>query len=333
MRRSVSAGLRDMAFCSLAVCLFCLTVTADHARAQDGYPQRPVRIVVPSSPGGGTDILARVLADHLARSLNGQFFVENKPGAGQSIGTEMVARSTPDGYTLLMAASTLALNPVIYKNIRYDAVKDFAPITLMALIPNVLMVHPLLPVNSLRDLIALAKQKPGELTYASAGLGTAPHMGVELLKHMAGIDFRHIPFRGSGPAVTETLSGRVPITLASTLQGKPLIAGGQLRALAVTSSKRAESLPNVPPMSEAGVPGYEALQWYGLLAPAGTPPEVVDKLQLAVNAALRTPDIKARLATDGAEAAGGTPSDFAKLIKDELVKWAEVARAANIRAD
>jgi tripartite-type tricarboxylate transporter receptor subunit TctC len=318
---------------SLLWVLAIVVMSATTAGADPGYPQRPVRIVVPSSPGGGTDILARVMAEHLGRSLNGQFFVENKPGAGQSIGTEMVARSPSDGYTLLMAASTLALNPVIYKTIRYDAVKDFAPISLMALIPNVLMVHPSLPANSLRELILLAKQKPGELAYASAGLGTSPHMGVELLKHMAGIDLRHIPFRGSGPAVTETLSGRVPITLASTLQGKPLIEGGQLRALAVTGSKRAESLANVPTMAAAGVPGYEALQWYGLLALAGTSPDIVGRLNNAVNAALAQRDVKERLAHDGAEAAGGAPDDFAKLIRDELKKWAEVARIANIRAE
>ena len=321
MRRMMALGL--LGFATLI----------NPAQADPNYPNRPVRIVVPSSPGGGTDIVARVLADHLGRALNGQFFVENKSGAGQSIGTEMVAGSAPDGYTLLMTASTLALNPVIYKNIRYDAVKDFAPIALMALIPNVLLVHPSLPVNSLKELIDLAKQKPGELTYASAGLGTGPHMGVELLKHMAGIELRHIPFRGSGPAVTETLSGRVPITLASTIQAKPLIEGGQLRALAVTGSRRATGLSNVPTMAEAGVPGYEALQWYGLLAPAGTTPDIVARLNTEVNAALQQREVKERLANDGAEAAGGSPAVFAKLIKDELVKWAEVARVANIRAD
>ena len=310
-----------------------LAVLAGPAGADPTYPNRPVRIVVPSSPGGGTDILARVLADHLARTLNGQFFVENRPGAGQSIGIELVARSANDGYTLLMAASTLALNPVMFKNIRYDAVKDFSPVTQVAFLPNALLVHPSLQVSTLRELIALAKQKPGELTYASAGLGTSPHMGIELLKHMAGINLRHIPFRGSGPAVTETLSGRVPITLASTLQARPLIEGGQLRVLAVTGSRRAEGLPDVPTMSEAGVPGYEALQWYGLLAPAGTPPEIVARLQAEVAAALKLPDVKVRLTNDGAEAAGGTPADFAKLIKAELEKWAEVARVANIRPE
>lgn len=317
---------------TLLIGLSVVAALAGEAAAQ-AYPQRPVRIVVPSSPGGGTDILARVLADHLARSLNGQFFVENKPGAGQSIGIEMVARSAPDGYTLLMAASTLALNPIMYKNIRYDSVKDFAPIILVAKIPNVLLVHPSLPAKTLAELIALAKQKPGEWTYASAGLGTAPHMGVELLKHMAGIDLRHIPFRGAGPAVTEALSGRVPITMASTLQAKPLIEGGQLRGLGVTGPKRAQSLPDIPTIAEAGIPGYEALQWYGLLAPAGTPPEIVTRLHAEMARALMLPDVHQRLAADGAEAAGGTPDEFAKFIKGEIEKWSNVARAANIRPE
>lgn len=313
--------------------LLVLALSAAPALADANYPQRPVRIVVPSSPGGGTDIIARVLADHLARAMKAQFFIENKPGAGQTIGIEAVARSAPDGYTVLMAASTLALNPIMYKNIRYDPVKDFAPITQVASLPNVLLVHPSLQVTTLAELIALAKRKPGELTYASAGLGTSPHMGVELLKHMAGIDLVHVPFRGSGPAMTETLSGRVPIVLLSTLQAKPLIEGGQLRPLAVTSRKRTEALPNIPTMAEAGVPDYEALQWYGLLVPAGTPPDIVRRLQAEVSKALQLPDVKERLAADGAEPAGGTPEEFAKFIKDESEKWSNVARAANIRPE
>jgi tripartite-type tricarboxylate transporter receptor subunit TctC len=308
-----------------------LSLLANHAAAQSDYPSRPVRIVVPSSPGGGTDILARVLADHLARSMGGQFFVENRPGAGQMIGIEQVARAAPDGYTLLMAASTLAINPAMYKKVSYDAVRDFAPITQVASLPNVLVVHPSLPVQSLGELIALAKQKPGQLIYASAGIGTSPHMGVELLKSMAGIDLVHVPFRGTGPAITEVLSGRIPIGLPNTLSAKPLIDGGQFRALAVTGAKRAEGLPNIPTVAEAGVPNYEALQWYGLLAPAGTSADIVARLQREVAQALGRPEIQERLATDGAEAVGSTPSAFAQLIKDELEKWAKVARDANIQ--
>jgi tripartite-type tricarboxylate transporter receptor subunit TctC len=306
-----------------------LVLLCGPAAAQD-YPSRPVRIVVPSSPGGGTDILARVLADHLSRSLGGQVFVENRPGAGQMIGIEQVARAAPDGYTLLMAASTLAINPAMYKKVNYDALRDFAPISQVAGLPNVLVVHPSLPAKSVAELIALAKQKPGQLTYASAGIGTSPHMGMELFKSMAGIDLQHVPFRGTGPAVTEMLSGRVPTGLSNTLTAIPHIEAGSLRALAVTGTKRAQALPQVPTIAEAGVPGYDAMQWYGLLAPAGTPPAIVARLQADIARALNLPDVKEKLAADGAEAVGSTPAQFTALIKDEVEKWAKVARAARI---
>jgi tripartite-type tricarboxylate transporter receptor subunit TctC len=310
--------------------LLSVVLMADPAAAQSDYPSRPVRILVPSSPGGGTDILARVLADHLSRSMGGQFFVENRPGAGQMIGIEAVARAAPDGYTLLMAASTLAINPAMYRKVSYDALRDFAPITQVAGLPNVLLVHPSLPVRSLQELVALAKDKPGHLTYASAGIGTSPHMGMELFKSMAGIDLVHVPFRGTGPAVTEMLSGRVPVGLSNTLTAIPHIEGGTLRALGVTGTRRAEALPKVPTIAEAGVPGYDAMQWYGLLAPAGTPPAIVERIAADVAAALRLPDVKERLAADGAEAVGGTPAAFAALIKEELDKWKKVAHAAGI---
>ncbi len=325
MHRSLLLGL-------IGLCLLA-GEAKEYAHAQASYPQRPVRIVVPSSPGGGTDILARVLAEHFSKTMGVQFFIENRPGAGQSIGIEAVARAAPDGYTLLMAASTLALNPIMFKNIRYDPQRDFDPISQVASLPNVLLVHPSLPVATLKDLIALAKQKPGELTYASAGLGTSPHMGVELLKHMAGIDLVHVPFRGTGPAVTEVLSGRIPIVLSNTLTAKPLIEAGKLRALAVTGAKRAEGMPNIPTIAEAGVPNYEALQWYGLLVPAGTPPDIVARLHAETVQALKLPDVKERLASDGAEPVGSTPRDFARFIQEELEKWTKIARIANIRPE
>lgn len=317
--------------CLMAVTALCLMV--GEGGAQTNYPQRPVRIVVPSSPGGGTDILARVLADQFAKTLGSQFFVENRPGAGQSIGIEAVARSAPDGYTLLMAASTLALNPVILKSVRYDPVRDFAPISQVASLPNVLLVHPSLPVTTLKALIELAREKPGELTYASAGVGTSPHMGVELLKSMAGINLMHVPFRGTGPAVTEVLGGRIPVVLSNTLTAKPLIESGKLRALAVTGAKRVAGLPDIPTVAEAGVPGYEALQWYGLLAPAGTPPDIVQRLYTETAHALKLQDVKERLASDGAEPVGSTPADFTRFIKVELDKWTKVAREANIKSE
>jgi tripartite-type tricarboxylate transporter receptor subunit TctC len=310
--------------------LVCLVLLAGPATAQNDYPNRPVRIVVPSSPGGGTDILARVVADYLSRSMRGQFFVENRAGAGQMIGIEQVAHAEPDGYTLLVAASTLSLNPVMFKNVKYDPIKDFAPVTQLAAVPNVLLVHPSLGVKTLRELIAMAKQKPGELTYASAGVATSPHMGVELLKSMAGINLTHIPFKGTAPAVTEALSGRVPIVLSNTLTARPLIESGQLIALGVTGTTRAEGMADIPTIAEAGVPGYDAMQWYGLLAPAGTPEPIVKRLQAEVTAALKTDEVRKRLATDGAEPVGNMPAEFGALIKNELVKWGEVAKAAGI---
>jgi tripartite-type tricarboxylate transporter receptor subunit TctC len=314
--------------------LFCFA-SGGHVAAQPPpeYPTRAVRIIVPSAPGGGTDILARVLADYLAKSLGGQFVVENRAGAGQMIGIEAVARAAPDGYTLLMAASTLAINPVMYKNIKYDALRDFEPITQVASLPNVLIVHPSFPAQSLADFIVLAKQKPGAFTYASAGVGTSPQMTMELLKSMAGIELQHIPFRGTTPGVTEVLGGRVTAMFANLLTAKPLVEAGQLRALAVSGQKRAESMPTIPTVAEGGVANYEALQWYGLLAPAGTPQNIVTRLQAEVSRALQTPEVQERLAADGAEPVGSTPAEFAALIKTELQKWAEVARAANIRPE
>jgi len=314
--------------------LFCVFSTIPALAQQSAdYPSRPVRIIVPSAPGGGTDILARVLADYLGKSLGGQFVVENRPGAGQMIGIEAVARAAPDGYTLLMAASTLAINPVMYKNIKYDALRDFEPITQVAALPNVLIVHPAFPAKSLDEFIALAKQKPGSLTFASAGVGTSPQMAMELLKSMAGIDLQHIPFRGTTPGVTEVLGGRVTAMFANLLTAKPLVESGQLRALAVSGLRRAESMPEIPTVAEGGVADYDALQWYGLLAPAGTPASIVGRLQAEVSQALKTPEVKERLAADGAEPVGSTAAEFTELIRNEVAKWARVARAANIRPE
>jgi tripartite-type tricarboxylate transporter receptor subunit TctC len=309
-----------------------LALAAVDAGAQADYPSRPVRIVVNSAPGGGTDILARVLAQYISRTTGQQFFVENRGGAAGQIGIEAVINTPPDGYTLLMTPSTLTVNPAVYKKVRYDPVKDFAPITQVAGISNVLVVHPSVAANTLAEFIALAKNKPGQLNYASAGAASSPHMCMELLKHMAGIDLQHIPFKGTGPAVTEVLSGRIAALFSNLLTGKPLIDSGKLRALAVSGGKRVASVPNVPTVAET-VPGYAALQWYGILAPAGTPQPVIDKLHKEFATALRTPEVVERLAQDGAEPVGSTPAEFAALIKSEMEKWAKVAQAANIQAE
>jgi|SRR5882672_4244696 len=309
---------------SLAFALF-----AFGALAQD-YPSRPVRIVVPSPPGGGTDIVARVLAQHFAKSLGQQFFVENKPGAGNMIGIEAVARAAPDGYTLLMTASTLALNSVLFKKVPYDPVRDFAPITLTATAPNVLLVHPSVPAQSLAEFIALAKAKPGTLSYGTPGIGTSPHLSMELLKSMAGIDLQHVPYKGTAAAVTDVISGQIAATFANALTAKPQVDAGRVRALAITGPRRIEALPSVPPVAEAGLPGYEAMQWYGLLAPAGTSAAIIERLNAEALKALRSAEMKERLAADGAEPLGGSPAEFAALIRRELDKWTRVARAAGI---
>jgi tripartite-type tricarboxylate transporter receptor subunit TctC len=300
-----------------------LLVAASASSAQSDYPSRPVKIIVPSAPGGGTDISARVLAQHLSQAMGQQFFVENRPGAGNMIGIEAAARAAPDGHTLLMTASTLTINHLTYKKVLYDAVRDFAPISLV-------VVHPSIPAQTLSELIALAKQKPDQLTYGSAGIGTNPHLAMELFKTMAGIEIRHIPYRGVGPALNDIMAGQVSALLAGLLTTKPQVEAGTLRGLGVSGRQRIEGLPQIPTIAEAGVANYEALQWYGLLAPAGTPAPLIARLSAETAKAVRTKDMRDRLAADGAEPVGNTPAEFAAHIKDEMRKWAEVARVAKI---
>jgi len=314
-----------------ALSLLLLALAVDHAFAQGtAYPAKPVRIVVPSSPGGGTDILARLLAQKLTENLGQQFVVENRPGAGQIIGIEAVARSAPDGYTLLMAASAIVINEVLYKKPPYDTLRDFAPITLGASLPNILVVHPALPAKSVRELIALAKARPGMLNYSSAGNGTSPHLSMELFRIMSGITLTHIPYKGTGPATVDLVAGQVQLSMPNVLTALPQIKGGKLRALGVTSAKRASGLPDIPAIAEAGVPGYEAIQWYGLLAPAGTSRDVVNKLQSETAKILVLQEVKERLAADGADAVGNRPQEFAAYIKVEIDKWSKVVKAGGI---
>jgi tripartite-type tricarboxylate transporter receptor subunit TctC len=300
------------------------------AGAQGDYPSRVVRIVVPSPPGGGTDIVARVLAQHFSKAFGQSFVVENKPGAGNMIGIEAVARSAPDGYTLLMVPATLALNSVLYKKVPYHPIRDFAPITLAATAPLVLIVHPAVPAQSLAEFVALAKRQPGAMSYGTAGIGTAPHLCMELLKSMAGIDLLHVPYKGTAPAAADVISGQIAAMFATALTARPMIDAGRVRALAVSGPQRVRALPNVPPVAEAGVPGYSAIQWYGLLAPAGTPQPVIVRLNAEAARSLKSGEMRERLAADGAEPHGSTPEEFAALIKSELEKWGRVTRAAGI---
>jgi len=316
---------------ALAVGLALVSPLLSPAPAQaQAWPARPVRIVVPSPPAGGTDIIARVLAEHFSRAFSQQFFVENRPGAGNMIGIESVARSTPDGYTFLMVASTLSLNSVLYRKVSYDPIKDFSPIMLVASAPNVLIVHPAVPAHTLAEFVALAKQKPGQLTYGTPGIGTSPHMCMELLKHMAGIDLQHIPYRGTVPAMTDVMTGQITAMFATALSARPQIDAGNVRALGLSSKKRSEAMPSVLPITEVGVPGYEATQWYGFLSPAGTPPEIIARVHAEAAKALKAKDVIDKLATDGAEPVASTPEEFATHIREELEKWTRVAKAAGI---
>ena len=304
------------------------------AMAQAQWPnERVIKIVVASSAGGGTDTVARVLASELAKPIGQQFVVENRPGAGNVRGSDVVAKSAPDGYTLLMSASTLAINHVMYKQLPYDVARDFAPITQMVSLPNVLVVGTGTPFRTFGDFLSAARAKPGALTYGSAGLGTAPHMAMELLRVSANIDVLHVPYTGVAPALNDIIGNRVDGMLVNFLSAKPQIDGGTLRALAMSSASRSRFMPDLPTINESGVPGYEAIQWFGLLAPAGTPQAIIDRLQAETAKILDTPAMKARLALEGAEPIGNTPAEFSALIKAEMAKWSQVAKAAGIKPE
>jgi len=303
------------------------------AAAAAQYPAKPVRFIVPSAVGGGTDIIARAISLKLGESLGQQFVVDNRPGAGQMIGIELAAKAPADGYTLLMAASTLAINPIMYKKVPYDPIRDFAPITQAATLPNVLVVHPSLPVKSVAELIAYAKQHPGELNFASAGIGTSPQMSIELLKSMTGIDMVHIPYKGTAPGVVDVLAGQVKVMAPNLLTALPHIKAGKLRALAVTSVKRTAALPEVPTVAEAGVPGYESGIWLGLMAPAATPGRIVEKLNTEINTILSSADVKETWLKQGTITMGMSTGQFDKFLREEIVKWGKIVQISGAKLD
>jgi tripartite-type tricarboxylate transporter receptor subunit TctC len=302
------------------------------ASAQN-YPIPAVRLVGPSSPGGGTDITARIIAPKMAETLGQQVVVDNRPGAGTMIGGEIAAHAPADGYTLLMGISTLAINPAIYRKVPYNALTDFAPISQVVSLPNVIVSHPSLPARNLKELIAFAKARPNQLTFASAGIGTSPHLSMELFLSMAGLKMVHVPYKGSGPGAADTVAGHVMLMAPNILTALPYTRGGRLRAYGVTSAKRAPGAEEIPTIAEAGLPGYEAVQWYGVLAPAGTPRTIVDRLHDAIVKALNQPDVREKFARDGAQPIGSTPEQFAAYIKSETAKWAKVVKDAGIKAD
>ena len=310
-----------------------LAVFAQNAFAQ-AYPTHSIRLVVPFPAGGTTDILARAAAQKLSESLGQAVVVDNRPGAAGNIGADLVAKSAPDGYTLLMGTvGTHAINPSLYAKMPYDHVKDFVPVVLVAGVPNVLAVYPAFPVNSVAELIALARAKPGTINFASSGAGTSIHLSGELFKSMAGVDMTHVPYKGSSPALTDLMGGQVQIMFDNLPSALPLIKAGKLRAIAVTSLKRAPALPDVPTISESGLPGFEASSWFGVLAPAGTPAPIVAKINADVNKWLQSPEAREQMLAQGANAAGGTPEQFAAHIRAETEKWAKVVKASGAKAD
>ncbi len=303
------------------------------AAAQD-YPTRPITLVVPYAAGGGNDAMARIVADRMSAALGQQIVIENRGGAGGSIATRQVARAEPDGYTLgLGGTGTLAIDPTLYPNVGYDPRKDFAPIGLIATSALVVLVHPALPAKNIPELIALAKREPGKLNYASAGAGSGIHLGTELFAYMAGIKLTHIPYKGSAPALTDLVGGHVAIYFSSLPPAIGLVRDGKVRALAVTGPTRSKILPDLPTVAEVALPGYAAVLHYGIVAPAGTPRPIVDKLAAALRVAIGSADVQARIAADGAEVMGSTPEEYAADIDREETKWSEIVRRSGAKGE
>jgi tripartite-type tricarboxylate transporter receptor subunit TctC len=297
------------------------------------YPTRPVRVVVPFSPGGAVDGPMRLIAEGLSKRLGQPVFVENRPGAGATIGTELVAKAAPDGYTLLLASQTNAISATLYSKLSYDPIEDFAPISLIGREPGVVVVHPSLPVHTLQELIAYVKAHPGEIDYASSGNGSGQHLFAALLCSMTGMKMNHVPYRGSGQATTDLLGGQVKVAIPGTAGMVGHIRAGKLRALAVTGAKRSPQLPDVPTVAEAGVPGYEAYVWMGLLAPKGTPPAIIDRLHRELGAVLATDEVKRYMDGAGIEIVGSTPSQFGAFFRAEKALWAKVIHETGAKID
>jgi tripartite-type tricarboxylate transporter receptor subunit TctC len=296
------------------------------------YPARPVRMIVPFAPAGDTDLVARLMGPWLSERLGQQFVIENRPGGGTNIGTEAVVRAPADGYTLLLVNAAAAINATLYEKLNFNFIRDTAPVASIASTPLVMEVNPSFPAKTVPEFIAYAKANPGKITMASAGVGSTSHMSGELFKMMAGVNLVHVPYRGQGPALTDLLGGQVQVYFAGILSSIQYVRAAKLRALAVTTATRSEALPDVPTLSEF-VPGYEASGWLAVSAPKNTPPEIVDKLNKEINAALADPKMKARLAELGGTVLAGSPTDFGKFIADETEKWGNVIRALNIKAE
>jgi tripartite-type tricarboxylate transporter receptor subunit TctC len=312
-----------------------LLALAGHCAAEPAYPSRPVRFIVSYPPGAGTDIVARLLGQKLGEAWGQQVVVDNRPGAGAIVGTDAVAKAAPDGYTIGIADSgPLAINPALYPHLPYNPARDFAPITMIAKLPFILVVHPSLPANSVAELVALAKKRPGQINYASVGNGSVVHLATELFKTRAGIDLVHVPYKGSAPALSGLLSGETSVMFVNLLSSMPLVKAGKLRALATASPKRLIAVPELPTVAEAGVPGYEFEAWFGAIAPAGTPRAIVERLNQDLRRVIAIPEIRDRLIHQGGlEPVGSTAESFAELIPGEIERWGKLVRQTGIRVE
>lgn len=319
MRRSLTAALLCAAACAPA--------------GAQNYPVRPIRVIVPFPAGGGTDIVARIIMRKVTDGIGGAAVIDNRAGAGGTIGTELVAKSPADGYTIGIVSGSHAINPALYRKLAYDSINDFAPVSLLVSGPGLLVVHPSLPAKTVQELIALARSRPGQMSYASAGNGTPPHLAAELFKSMAKLQIAHVPYKGNTAAFADLVSGQVVMSFPTIPSALPLVKAGRLRALAVTSKDRSRIVPELPTIAASGLPGYEASSWYAALAPAGTPPAIVHRLQQAMARALEQPDVRETLVTQGLDPVGNTPAEFAQILRSDMDKWSKVVSASGARID
>ena len=319
----------ERAFCALTVGLLAL-LSAVHA--QD-YPTRPVRLIVPSPPGGGTDITARLIAPKLSAYLGQQIVVDNRGGANGNIGSEIAAKAPGDGYTLLMGISTLTTNPYLMAKTGFDVVRDLAPISLVAVVPNVLVSHPSFPARTIAELVAYAKSRPGQINYASSGIGSTQHLGMELFLSASGLKMVHVAYKGVGPGLVDVVAGHLPLMMPNVLSALPHIKSGKLRAYGVTSLKHSSIAPDLPTLAETGVPNYEVVPWFGLLAPASTPHDIIVKLHAGTVRSVQDPATRAQFINNGAEPVGGTPEEFATVIRSDLARWGKVLKETGIKPE
>jgi len=323
------APSNPLALCALAACFATIPATS----TAQVYPTRPIRLIVPTAPGGGTDISARIVAPKLSEFLGQQVIVENRAGGNTAVGNEFVAKSPPDGYTLLMGISSITINLHTQSKPPYDAIKDFAPITQVVIVPLVLASHPSLPPRNLKALLAFTRARPGQLNYGTGSVGSNPHLAMELFLSMAKLKVTHVPYRGIGPAMIDLVAGQVQLMMANILAALPHMRNARILAHGVSSAKRSTVIPEVPTIAEAGVPGYEVVQWFGILAPAATPREIVTRLHSASVRALQDPQVKQRFLADGGETVGNSQEDFANIIRSDLAKWGKLVKQAGIKPD